>query len=35
MKFEFWRPPLKSAIGKFKCSGVCDVIVSTHAGCAT
>jgi hypothetical protein len=22
-------------IGKFKCSGVCDVIVSTHAGRAT
>jgi hypothetical protein len=24
-----------SHIGKFKCSGVCDVIVSTHAGRAT
>ena len=22
-------------IGKFKCAGVCDVIVSTHAGRAT
>jgi hypothetical protein len=22
-------------IGKFKCSGVCDIIVSTHAGRAT
>jgi hypothetical protein len=36
MNFEFWRPPLKSAIlENSKCSGIFDVIVSTHAGRAT